>query len=769
VGKSQLAIEYAHVLRSRSPETWILWIYASNEARFEQSVRGVLDQLKIRGRKDPGANMFQLLRLWLCDVTRGSWLVILDNADDARVLLGSPSASEPSQKSVVGEARLDHIPRCNHGRVLVTSRTKQSAKELVYWNDIITVEPMEEDQALALLRNKLGVRHTDQDTLQLVRELDFMPLALTQAAAYIRQSEGRCSVPRYLEKLRWCDDPGMSVLDMDERDLRRDRESKNSIMLTWQISFDHIRETHPSAADLLSLMSFFDRHAIPQALLLKKCSTAADHEVGGGDKIPIASTVAGSERHETNLDSVEAGDVRVCDAGVVAPEEPEEFERDYAVLRDYSFVSLTTDTNMFQMHRLVQFATKKWLKASRELGRWGSQFISNLNEAFPAGTFENRELCRSLFPHAMAVLHTEVKGRKAVLLQASLLLRSGQFASTIGAYPAAAGMHKRSLETRSNVLGEEHPTTLISMNNLTGTYSYQGRHEKAEGLSKITIEKRREVLGEEHPDTLSSMGHLANTYYRRGMYDEAEMLQVKVMRTKKKVLGEGHLDTVTSMDSLALTYAQQGKGEDAEDLQMEVVAKRTKLLGESHPHTLTCMNNLAAIYLTQGRLEKAEELQTKVVEKEKEVLGEHHPNTLTSEGNLAWIYMKQGRLEETERLEREVIRKRKEVLGEGHPDTLVSMSTLAYMLRALGRRRSALNLMSSCAHKSPDVLGVDHYNAKAYWRVKAQWEREDSFQAEAEQSCSTSDESIAGRAKITRALRNVFAMGTRRNASRQVM
>jgi tetratricopeptide (TPR) repeat protein len=769
VGKSQLAIEYAHVLRSRSPETWILWIYASNEARFEQSVRSVLDQLKVRGRKDPGANMFQLLRFWLSDVTRGPWLIILDNADDSRVLLGSPSASEASEKSVVGEARLDYIPRCNHGRVLVTSRTKESAKQLVYWNDIITVEPMEEDQALALLRNKLGVRHTEQRIAQLARELDFMPLALTQAAAYICQSEGMCSIQQYLEKLGQCDKTGANVLDMDKGDLRRDRESSNSIMLTWQISFDHIRETHPSAADLLSLMSFFDRHAIPQALLHEKRSTTADRELGRGGKTPVASTVAGGERHETNVDSVVAGAVRECVISVDGPETAEEFERDYVVLRNYSFVSLTADTTTFQMHRLVQSATKKWLSSSRGLERWGSQFISNLNEAFPAGTFENRELCRSLFPHAMAVLHTEVEDRKAVLLQASLLLRSGQFAATIGAYPAAEEMHKQSLEIRSKVLGEDHPSTLISMNNLTGTYSYQGRHEKAEGLSKITIEKRKEVLGEEHPDTLSSMGHLANTYYRRGMYNEAEMLQVDVTRLKKKVLGEGHLDTVTSMDSLALTYAQQGKGEDAEDLQMEVVARRTKLLGEGHPHTLTCMNNLAGIYLTQGRLEKAEELQTKVMEKEREVLGDHHPNTLTSEGNLAWIYMKQGRLEETERLEREVIRKRKEVLGEGHPDTLVSMSTLAYMLRALGRRRSALNLMSSCALKSPDVLGVDHYNAKAYWRVKAQWEREDSFQAEAVEFCSTSDESIAGRAKITRALRSVFASRTRKNASRQAM
>jgi hypothetical protein len=57
------------------------------------------------------------------------------------------------------------------------------------------------------------------------------------------------------------------VLKPSNQVLRRDREAKNSIITTWQISFDYIREIRPSAANLLSLMSFFDRQAIPEALL----------------------------------------------------------------------------------------------------------------------------------------------------------------------------------------------------------------------------------------------------------------------------------------------------------------------------------------------------------------------------------------------------------------------------------------------------------------------------------------------------------------------
>jgi len=58
-----------------------------------------------------------------------------------------------------------------------------------------------------------------------------------------------------------------SLLNCDDGQLRRDGEAKNSIIITWQISFEYIHEIRPTAANLLSLMSFFDRQGIPEALL----------------------------------------------------------------------------------------------------------------------------------------------------------------------------------------------------------------------------------------------------------------------------------------------------------------------------------------------------------------------------------------------------------------------------------------------------------------------------------------------------------------------
>lgn len=43
----------------------------SNAARFEQGVRDVADELKIYGRKDPKADLLQLLRNRLRDESKG--------------------------------------------------------------------------------------------------------------------------------------------------------------------------------------------------------------------------------------------------------------------------------------------------------------------------------------------------------------------------------------------------------------------------------------------------------------------------------------------------------------------------------------------------------------------------------------------------------------------------------------------------------------------------------------------------------------------------
>ena len=60
------------------------------------------------------------------------------------------------------------------------------------------------------------------------------------------------------------------------------------------------------------------------------------------------------------------------------------------------------------------------------------------------------------------------------------------------------------METSLRVLGEEHPDTLTSMNNLAFTIHSQGRNAEAVKLMTECVLLRIRVSGAEHPHTLSS-------------------------------------------------------------------------------------------------------------------------------------------------------------------------------------------------------------------------------------------------------------------------
>jgi hypothetical protein len=365
----------------------VFWVHASNAARFEQSFRDVADRVKIAGRRDPQANIFKLVHDWLCDCKQ-RWLLVLDNVDDARFLLsgqakgdGQDQGQVPTSAQTIRKPLREYLPSCERGSILVTTRNKEAARKLVEQRDIISVEPMDEAQALALFKKKLGAQGESGDVAVLAAALEHMPLAIVQAAAYISQRAPRYSVAKYLEEFRKSERKRSSLLTHDDGQLRRDWEAKNSMVVTWQISFEYVQQTRPSAADLLSLMSFFDRQGIPEALLQRRTSQRG----------------AQRSRKESKQDIWESDD---GDSASQSSVSDDQFEDDIAALRNFCFISVDTAGASFEMHALVQLATRMWLEANSKLERWKEQFVGNLCAAFPTGEYENWAACQALYAHA---------------------------------------------------------------------------------------------------------------------------------------------------------------------------------------------------------------------------------------------------------------------------------------------------------------------------------------------------------------------------------
>jgi tetratricopeptide (TPR) repeat protein len=788
--KSQLAIDFAHTWKSNFRDGWVFWIHASSAERFDHSVRDILNLLRIHGRESPHANLHELFRNWLIDTRGRRWLLVLDNADEANYLLESPavtSQANHSTRNPSGDRRLDYIPTCNHGAVLITTRSRDMCSEMVHRNHMLEIRPMNAEHALEMMQKKIGMQDQEDDIIRLATALDFMPLAVAQAAAYIHKRAPRCSVQQYIEKLHRSQKSKLSLLNRDEPDLRRDREASNSILSTWQISFEHVRDSRPGAADLLSFMSFFDRQAIPGALLL--ASTKCD-------------SIDGSDNGEVN----DLADDNFSDSRSDSSSKEDELEEDIQLLRDYSFISVTSDPTVFEMHALVQLATQMWLSGNARYSQWRNRFIQVLDDKFPEIDSSNWAKAKAIFPHAFAALHLDAAGTYAQPLLASLLYNAGHYAYWTHARANAERLWSTSLRISTRLFGEkhlrprltmfklawayydqmqmdkaeqlflqllslteslrrqnrkdlsgldvmsglslmyrsqerleeaelwslqvleladDHEDTMIGLKDLAAIYSRQGRWEESEQLLLRAVEIGKDTIGADAERTLDVTVGLGRLYLDQGRLHEAEQTLSRVQESRQDAWGSNAREKINAMIDLGKVYQKQGRLDEAELILSRVQQSLSTLLGSDHEKTLSSKMCLAAVYEDQGRIDEARELYTHILELQRSTIGMDQPKTLHT---MAMLYYLEpvGNLEATVILAKTLLDASTRVLGAAHNDTLRTMTQLALSLRLLGRRRSATDLIGRCALLSYESLGPSHPNTVERDDWVREWEADDA-------------------------------------------
>lgn len=138
---------------------------------------------------------------------------------------------------------------------------------------------------------------------------------------YIRNRAPRYSVSQYLREFQGSDREATRLLKKEVGNLFRDWEAKNLILVTWQILFKYIRQTKPSAAELLSLISLFDQQGIPENLIQYQ---------------PKANYASSSELLNDSSD----GETSESDIGPG-------FEDNVTKLRNYSFISVSENSTFF--------------------------------------------------------------------------------------------------------------------------------------------------------------------------------------------------------------------------------------------------------------------------------------------------------------------------------------------------------------------------------------------------------------------------------------
>lgn len=261
---------------------------------------------------------------------------------------------------------------------------------------------------------------------------------------------------------------------------------------------------------------------------------------------------------------------------------------------------------------------------------------------------------------------------------------SGRYIA-LGMFDAALPLQERAIALRRQALGDDHPDTLTSINNMGGLLHARGEIAAAEPYLREALERRRRVLGDDHPDTLLSLNNMGGLLHAQGDLAGAEKCYKEAMERRRKTLGDDDPGTLTSINTVATILREQGKLDEAEPFNREALERRTRVLGAESPATLITLSNMGVLLRLQGKLEEAEKYHVEALEKRRRVLGEDHPGTLISVSNMGELRKAQGRLDEAEPLVVEALEKRRRILGPDHPQTLGSAAQLGELRTAQHR------------------------------------------------------------------------------------
>ena len=693
VGKSHIALEYCYRYQKKNPQSSVIWVYSGTATRFQEEYSDIAMTLKLPGWSDKSMEqILALVRGWLSTDDHPGWLMVIDNADFEEGFPGSEKATETSRPLS------EYIPHAHSGRILITSRNKRVAKKMVTEADqVINLQPMNTTDAESLMRKKLPAGTDSGEISELVQLLRGIPLAITQATAYISKDE-MMSISKYISWFRENDDNRATLLAEDMGARQGDGNTPTTVLKTWEHSFEQIKRIKPEAAELLSLMCLLDPSKIPGFLL--------------------------------------PGDTKTL-----------QFTEVIRLLIDFSFISLIKgEAESFQMVDLVQVATKRWLRTKGKIEMWQEKALELLSKHFPNSEYETRDRwregwqeCAVLAPHAEIVLRYDIEGSETrsqdtIIYRASLMRnytfyiwRQGQYCTSrklsreslkfheeflkddralileskaleglvlnsLGEHSKAVKIHEDVLTERKKLLRQPHRDTLRSMNDLGQALRKQGEYKQAKKMFQEALEGRKEILGITHQETLTSMDDLAEVLVDEGAYADAEELFRATLEMKVNTLSTEHPSTLATKERLAEVLADQKKYGEAERIHREVRDLHISVLGSKHPDTIWSTNGLAAVLLEAEKFEDAEEKFREALDLCKEVLPVDNLHTLSVMGNLGYALEKQKKFAEAEKLYRGAVEGMKKLLEETHPNTRSYMTGLAMPLKGQGKNQEAENI-----------------------------------------------------------------------------
>jgi len=762
VGKTQLAVEYAHRFKAGYDLIW--WVPAGQSHEITLALADLASRLGLQ-TSDNAAEAAAVTLEYLRRGATGRWLLIFDNAED-------PSELEPFLPS-------------GSGHVLITSRNHAWARHA----GPVEVDVFTTRESVAhLMRHVPALDRADAERVS--DAVGNLPLAIEQAGAWLEETGMPAAL--YAE---WLETQATNALAMN-----KPLGYATPVAATWTLSLNRLKERSPAAVRLLQILAFCSPGPISMTLLysdemlthllvldkslrnkymlgrvIRDISSLALIQIDqGNNSLQIHRLVQAVIRSQ--MTEEEQSRARHEVHAILAGARPRQGETDDPA--NWSTYDLIwSHLGPSQAKECADPATRQllidWVRYQWKLG----EFESALNLARNLETFwtqelgadhqqtlhlqfqianvlrsegrfgESRELDTHVLERQRAVLGT---GHLHTLMTANGLaadLRS------LGDFQESLALDRETYGKFKHVFGPDYPRTLIAAHNLGCSLRLVGEYLTARRLDEETLNRQRQVLGGDHPYTLLSAASLGLDLRAAGAFRESASLLRSTWDHYREVLGDDLTDTLRSAASLAVSLRRAGEQAEAMTLALDTYHRYQRLygsgvpdaqrcalnlacdyaagddmpralklvtgvkaayqasLGDDHPNTLVAANNLMCCLRCIGRLTEALSLADDTLYRMQRKLGDRHPLTLSCAVNLANCRDDSGDHGGAEALERQTVSLLRETQGPDHPDTLVCEANLAVTLHQAGHDEDAEQIRTRTMDRLSQVLGPQHPHA----------------------------------------------------------
>ncbi|KAK5994861.1 hypothetical protein PT974_03247 [Cladobotryum mycophilum] len=575
IGKTQVALQTAYWTMENHSGYSIFWLPAYSAESFEQAYRQISTKLAIQVSETEDVKT--VMQQYLSTEAAGKWLLIVDNADDRERLFGSQD--DPGGLD-------QYLPNSEEGVTLFTTRSNDVALAVAEDN-VIHLAEMKSEEARSLLGNALGQRNLDSHDAMLARLLDelvYLPLAISQAAAYIKRN--RISVAKYLDLLHTTEQDLAGLMSRQFHDNTRYPGAQNAVATTWLVSFEQIRRDDPIAIELLLFLSYIEPNQVPRSIL----------------------PTTGTEEQLTNA---------------------------IGTLLGYAFLNNSRGDDMFDMHHLVHLATRIWARKMEFDRRVLQHATCHLAQLYSDLIDHKRAVEGHMIRHSIKVLdlsqntYTE-QTLKLHFTVGTFLFLNLRINDGIKYLTACNELCKAKLP-------ENHPLRLRAQHSIAAIYVMEGRPKEALKVLKPLVQ----MIREDKIDNglrLTVLGTFSSALLADGRNLEAIHMLENIVLADSRHLPENDLGRLQQQQNLAEAYGEDQQIQKTVRLLKSSTDMAETFLAEDDGRLIAMQKKLAVSYINANQFQDAIKILDKVDRIESRSLPPEDPRRVVSQVKLILLY-----------------------------------------------------------------------------------------------------------------------------------